>query len=149
MAQYNTEAARNERQLAKMRDLTERGVCMFCPEHIHKEAPGTVEAETSHWIVKHNDFPYDDTRLHVLIIPKKHVSYINDLSKSAKQEFLEVVQATALRHKLKSYAIAMRVGDMRYNGGSIEHMHAHLIVGDVDNPNHQPVRFKVSSRPKD
>ncbi len=148
MSHYHHTAARSEEQLRKMRDLEARGVCMFCPEHIHREAKGTVEFESDNWIVKKNDFPYANSKLHLLIIPKFHVSLIERLPKAAREELLDVITKCSKRHKLKSYAIAMRVGDMRYNGGSIEHLHAHLVVGDVDDPAHEPVRFKMSSRPK-
>lgn len=131
-----------------MKDLEARGICMFCPEHIHNEARGSILLETKYWMIKTNDFPYNDTKIHVLIIPKKHVTTLTELSTQAKSAFLKLIDDYARSQNLDFYALGMRVGDMRYNGGSISHLHAHLIVGNVNNINHESVRFKMSSRPK-
>jgi ATP adenylyltransferase len=144
---YNHKAARLPEQAEQMKDLAARGVCAFCPEHIHAESRNKVNLETDHWFVKDNDYPYEGTKLHIMLIPKAHVSTISELPKAARQEFLEVVSQIEKLHKLTNYAVAMRSGDPTRTGGTVEHLHAHLIVGDTDDPNHEPVRVKVSSRP--
>jgi ATP adenylyltransferase len=143
---YNFEAARAKEQLEEMQRLDEEGICIFCPEHIHK-ASQPIEIETDHWMVKKNDFPYANTDLHLILIPKVHVPTAALLPKAAQMEFMPLVVKCETLFQLGSYALAMRSGDMRFNGGSIEHLHAHIIVGDVKNPDHQPVKVKVSSRP--
>jgi len=145
MALYNFGAARSEAQLADMKDLDGRGICIFCPEHI-REDKNKLVLETEYWMVKPNSFPYKNTKLHLLIIPKAHVPTINELPAKAQNLFLSVVAQLEKTYKLDSYAIGMRAGDMRYNGGSIEHLHAHLVVGDTDMAEFEPVRFKMSSR---
>lgn len=145
MSYYNENAARSKAQLKNMQDLVKKGICIFCPEYI-REDKHKLELETTHWMVKRNSYPYKNTRLHLLVIPKAHVRVLSDLSKGAQQEFLAVVSRLEEKFKLKSYAVGFRAGDFRYNASSIEHLHAHLVVGDTDNPNHKPVRFKMSSR---
>lgn len=146
---YNHAAARKPEQRNQMQDLAARGICAFCPEHIHTETRTGIDIETNHWFVKGNDYPYDRTKHHLLAIPKEHVKTVSELSKAARAEFLEVITQAEKHFGMTSYAVAMRSGDARYNGGSVEHLHAHIIVGDTDNPEHEPVRVKVSSRPKD
>jgi ATP adenylyltransferase len=51
-------------------------------------------------------------------------------------------------HGLTHYGLGGRNGDCRYTGGTIYHVHVHVIVGDVTNPEHQPVRLRLSSRPE-
>jgi diadenosine tetraphosphate (Ap4A) HIT family hydrolase len=126
-----------------------RGVCAFCREHVEQETTSPIEIETEHWIVKANDYPYERTTYHLLVIPKEHVRSVSELSAKAQEDFLKVVAKVERHYKLPSYAMAMRSGDMRLNGGTVEHLHAHIIVGDTDKADHEPVRFKVSSRPKD
>jgi diadenosine tetraphosphate (Ap4A) HIT family hydrolase len=145
---YNHKEARFKEQAARMKSLEERAVCAFCPENIVGETTSPIELETAFWLVKANDFPYDHTKHHFLVIPKTHVSTISQLPDAFLSDFLGVIKKVEKRFKLKSYAVTMRSGDMRYNGGSVEHLHAHIIVGDTGNPNHEPVRFKVSSKPK-
>jgi len=146
-SQYNRSGARVAEQLRRMEDLEARGVCAFCPENLRSETSSPITLETDHWLIKDNDFPYERTRLHVLVIPKVHVATVADLPPEAQAEFLPTIAQVEQHYNLGSFAVAMRAGDMHLNGGTVEHIHAHVIVGDTDDPNHQPVRFKVSSRP--
>jgi len=146
MSLYNFDAARSEKQRQDMQDLDARGICIFCPEHITNDG-SKILFETKHWIVKTNKYPYKDTKHHIVLVPKEHVPTISKLSKEAQEDFLPAVARSEKKFKLDSYAIGIRSGDMRYNGGSIEHLHAHIVSGKVDDPNHEPVRFKMSSRP--
>jgi ATP adenylyltransferase len=148
MSRYNLNAARRKEQLRRMISLEERKICAFCPENIAKETTSPIQYETKHWMVKDNDFPYENTKIHILIISKKHVKSISELPKPARAEFLDVVSWIEKKYKLKSYAVGFRSGDFRFNGGSVEHLHAQVIVGDVSQPNYTPVRFKMSSQGK-
>jgi ATP adenylyltransferase len=146
MSLYNFAAARSDEQLKDMQNLDSRGVCIFCPEHIGEDKQELL-IDTDSWMVKENSYPYKDTKLHLLLVPKEHVSTISKLSLAAQKEFLPLVSKCERKFKLTSYALAIRSGDMRRNGGSIEHLHVHIVVGNTDNPDHEPVRFKMSSRP--
>lgn len=150
MNDYNMQSARTEAQIAKMKRLQRENICAFCPQHFGEFRDNPIELQTDYWTVSRNDYPYEGTSLHLLLIPKEHVSTMAELSQDARAEFLEVVASTEAHYKLFTYGLAMRVGDMRYNGGSVRHMHAHIIVGDFSDPdNHQTVRFKFSSVPKE
>lgn len=148
MSQYNLSAARKKDQLERMIELQKNKICAFCPENISEATDSPIEIETKHWLVKKNDYPYDNTSYHLLVIPKKHVKTISDLTKVAKAEFLDLISQVESKYKFKSYALGMRSGDMRFNGGSVEHLHAQVIVGKVTKVPHEPVRFKMSSQPK-
>lgn len=147
MSQYNIDQTRLKAQGERMKSLAARNICAFCPEHIRTETTSDIDIETDHWFVKANDYPYANTKHHLLIIPKEHAKTISDLSPAALQEFMPLVARIEKQFQLESYAVAMRSGDMRRNGSSVEHIHAHVIVGDTENPDHEIVRFKVSSRP--
>lgn len=148
MGEYNFDTARTPEQIAKMRELHEKNTCAFCPEHFEEYHDNPIEFQTDHWIVAKNDYPYEHTSLHLLIVSKEHVSRLEELSLPAKREYLEVLTRIEKDFDLSSFGVGMRVGDFRYNGGSVAHLHAHVIVGDFTDPkNHQKVRFKVSSVP--
>ena len=146
MKNYNTKVARSDAQLEKMDELIKRGICIFCPEHIHEDSE-KIQIKTKHWMVKKNAYPYERTKLHILLISRVHVSTMSQLSKAAQMEFTQLIVRCEKQFKLVSYALGMRAGDMRCNGASMEHLHAHIVVGDTGDPNHEPVRFKMSSRP--
>lgn len=147
MAKYNHQAARYEEQLLRMKDLESRGVCAFCPENVNVETTSPVELETKYWIVKKNDFPYKGSKHHLLIISKEHVDSLGKLDKASRHEFIDIISQLEKERKLLSYAVGIRSGDMRFNGGSVEHFHAHLVVGE-NNESSEIVRFKMSSRPE-
>jgi ATP adenylyltransferase len=146
---YNHAEARLKTQALRMKDLESRGICAFCRENVETETTSPIEIETVNWVVKANDYPYERTKLHLLIIPKKHVKTVSELSFGAQQELMPLIADVEKHYDLKSYAFALRSGDMRYNGGSVEHLHAHLIVGGLKNQDDEPVRFKVGTLPKD
>lgn len=144
---YNLSAARYSEQKAHMKSLAERNVCAFCYQNIPAEQKNPIELETKHWVVKKNDYPYEHTSLHLIMIPKQHVSTFSQLTTSAQADFGRAITETENHFNLDSYAIGMRSGDFRYNGGSVEHIHAHIVVGERDQEHFQAVRFKMSSRP--
>jgi ATP adenylyltransferase len=145
MSLYNFDAFRTADQLEKMKDLDARGICIFCPQHIGEDQE-KVLIDTPNWMVKKNSYPYKDTRLHLLLIPKEHIKTLSELSKAAQEDFIPLISRCEEEFDLKSYAVGIRSGGMKKNGGSIEHLHVHIVVGDTDNPYHEVVRFKMSSR---
>jgi dihydrofolate reductase len=144
---YNLTTARSEAQRSQMAGLMQRGVCNFCPEHIESEQKEPIELRTDHWVVKKNDYPYVGTKVHLLLIPREHVLTFSKLSKAAQRDFSNTITKAEQQWSLSSYALGMRSGDVRFNGGSVEHLHAHIVVGDTSDLQHEPVRFKMSSRP--
>lgn len=146
-AGYNLRTSRSAKQTGQMSDLAARGICAFCPEHIHTEQREPIELQTHHWTVKKNDYPYEQTKLHLLLIPKEHVATLSELTHDALLDLPETIVKVEKQWKLKHYAVGIRSGDMHHTGGSVEHLHAHIVVGDTDAPDHEPVRFKMSSKP--
>lgn len=142
---YDLRHARVEAQTAKMRQLIERGICAFCEEHFEDYHDHPIEFQTAHWIVSKNDYPYQGAKLHLLLVSKQHVATFSGLTREARADFAEVLVEIEARWKLPSYAVGVRAGDPSRNGGTVEHLHAHVVVGDTDNPAHEPVRFKMSS----
>jgi dihydrofolate reductase/diadenosine tetraphosphate (Ap4A) HIT family hydrolase len=135
---------RTVEQLEDMRRLEAEGVCVFCPEH--RDQVDVLHREPQ-WTVVPNKFPYRGTRLHLLLVPDEHVADLADLSTPAQASFWPTLQWVREHYGLMHYGIAVRNGDPRYSGGTIRHLHVHLLQGDVDNPQHDPVRVKLSSRP--
>ncbi len=149
MSNYNLTNGRTPEQLEQMRRLEESGICAFCSKHFNAEHKNPVEFETDNWVVTKNDYPYQNTKLHVMLIPKVHVKTVSELSKAARSEYLDLIARIETHWNLESYAQFMRSGDIQYNGATVEHLHAHVIVGDYENDDFEPVRVKLASKPKD
>ncbi|HEY2632466.1 MAG TPA: HIT family protein [Solirubrobacteraceae bacterium] len=141
-ALYHLPAARREDQLRRMEKLEHDGVCIFCPEHFAEFNREHIEIAGEHWYVVKNDFPYQGTRAHYLIVSRRHVRSFDELPDDAGAELWALKRE--LKQRLDPLAVATveRSGDMRYNGGSVAHLHVHFVALD-DNPE-STVRFKVS-----
>ena len=141
-ALYHLAAARTEEQLRHMQALERTGTCVFCPEHFaaHHREPVLLSGE--HWYVTENDYPYPGTRAHYLIVPHLHVAAFEELPDAAGAELWALKRR--LRARLQPLAVATveRSGDMRYNGGSVAHLHVHFVA--LDDAPAQTVRFRVS-----
>jgi ATP adenylyltransferase len=134
---YHLPAARSDDQRAYMEDLEERGICVFCPEHQRAE----IHLEGEHFYVTRNLWPYRGTKEHWLIVPRAHVRAFDELPDEAGAELW------ALKRQLKGDASATatveRSGDMRYNGGSVAHLHIHFVI--LEEAPAKTVRFRVSA----
>jgi ATP adenylyltransferase len=142
-ALYFLDAARTPEQRAYMEELGAAGICVFCPEHVaaHHRAP--VEFSGEHWYVTRNDYPYAGTAAHYLIVPHRHVTSFEELPDAAGAELWAIKRR--LREQLAPLATATveRSGDMRFNGGSVAHLHTHFVA--LDAAPAATVRFKVSA----
>ena len=146
-ALYNPDAARGSEQLERMRALEAEGVCVFCREHAERLGSGPVEHEGEHWYVTRNDFPYDGTAAHYLIVARRHVSSFEELPDEAGAELWKIRRELAERLDAVAYATVERSGDMHLNGGSVEHLHVHFVA--LEQEPARTVRFRVSARADD
>jgi diadenosine tetraphosphate (Ap4A) HIT family hydrolase len=146
-ALYHLDAARTEEQRAYMVDLEARGICVFCPEHFADHHREPVEHAGDHWYLTRNDYPYAGTTAHYLIVPHRHVASFDELPDEAGAELWAMKRW--LKDKLGPVAVATveRSGDMRFNGGSVAHLHTHFVA--LDPKPLATVKFRVSVRAED
>jgi diadenosine tetraphosphate (Ap4A) HIT family hydrolase len=139
-ALYHLPAARTDEQRERMERWEAEGHCVFCRRNRGDEPI----LETEHWYVVENDFPYRGTRAHLLIVPQRHVASFDELPDEAGADLWAVRRELKRRLDPPATATVERSGDMRYNGGSVEHLHIHFVALD-ENPS-ETVRFRVSAR---
>jgi dihydrofolate reductase/diadenosine tetraphosphate (Ap4A) HIT family hydrolase len=142
-ALYHLPAARTEQQRDYMRQLEASRTCIFCPAHVATHHREPIEIEGEHWYVTKNDYPYAGTRAHYLIVPRRHVTSFHELPDDAGRELWAMKRA--LKELLAPLAVATieRSGDMRFNGGSVAHLHTHFVALDAEPQS--TVRFRVSA----
>lgn len=139
---YKLEAARSEAQRQHMQNLQEQGICVFCLEHFEEHHETPIEWSGEFWFVTKNAYPYEGTEAHYLIIPKKHITSFEELPDEAGAELWKIKRMLKKQLAPLATATVERSCDMRYNGGSIAHLHTHF-VALPENPS-KTVRFKVS-----
>ena len=140
------EHARHDDQLEVMKKIQKEGFCPFCSENINKADMMPVIKEGKYWHVRKNRWPYQNTRVHLLIIHNRHAEKLADVKLEAAAELFELVKWAESKHKASGGAIGIRFGDPKTNGATVNHFHAHFIVANItdrDDPNYQPVRFRV------
>ena len=147
MSLYCLTNARSAEQLSEMQRLEADGICLFCPDGLRSHGRQKVLWRTRHWSVTPNEFPYAGARHHLLLVPDEHVTDMIDLSEEAQRDFWTVLAEVRQRYDLTYYGLGVRNGDCRFTGGTIRHVHAHVLVGGGDQDEHVPVRMRFSSRP--
>lgn len=138
---------RTAEQLAEMQRLEARGLCLFCPDGLREHARQRVLAETKHWSITPNEFPYPGTALHLLLVPGQHAGDLLDLDADVQADFWTALAWVRDSYGLRYYGLGVRNGDCRYSGATIRHVHAHVLVGDPDAEPEVSVRMRFSSRP--
>ena len=145
MSLYCFENARTDEQRAEMARLDAAGICLFCPEHLARHEQQRIVLSTRHWTVTPNRFPYPGTSLHMLLIPDQHARDLLELSDEVRADFWVALAAVAEASELRYYGLGVRNGDCRLTGATIEHVHAHVLVGSEDETA-APVRMRFSAR---
>ena len=114
----------------KYRRIRESGECPFCPRNITKEGRKLV-AEIARWSIIKNHYPYQGSVLHLLIIPKRHVISLSELTNAEWVQMAEVIAIAADKYPFlaKGYGMAVRVGEV--GGATLYHLHWHLIAPQV------------------
>jgi ATP adenylyltransferase len=141
---YNLEAARGEAQLARMRALEAQGICVFCFEHVATTQPEPIEHVGEHWYVTRNHYPYEGAAAHYLIVARRHVVSFDELPDAAGAELWRIKRELKAQLGAAAFATVERSGDMRLNGGSVAHLHVHLVALEPEPA--ATVRFRVSAR---
>jgi diadenosine tetraphosphate (Ap4A) HIT family hydrolase len=149
MSLYYLGNYRTQAQLDDMLQLEAAGTCIFCPEHLAKDPNQRIVHRSAQWTVTPNEFPYRGTRLHLLLVPDEHVIDLLDLSDAAKADMWTVLTWIRAEYGLTFYSLVARNGECEFTGATVRHVHLHLLQGDVDDAQHEPVRTKLSSRPRE
>lgn len=144
---YDIGAARSVAQRERMEKLEAAGICVFCPEHVAEHQPEPIEHMGRHWYVTKNHYPYDGTAAHYLIVARTHVVSFDELPDEAGAELWSIRRALKAQLQPAAIATVERSGNMLYNGGSVAHLHIHLVA--LDRSPSVTVRFRVSAYSQD
>ncbi len=137
--------AREKEQVKVMKKIISAGECPFCLKNLRKYHKEPILKEGKYWLLTKNQWPYKHTKLHLLAIYKEHAEKLNDLAPEASRELLELVQWAERKFSIPGGGWVMRFGDTNYSAGSVKHLHAQLLVPDIEAPDYldKPVRVKI------
>lgn len=115
--------------------------CPLCPPM--KWHPNPILKDDGKWLITKNSHPYPDTEHHFLVISRRHIEFLSDLSTKDLESILSLVKWAAKKFYIKGGGLTMRFGDTLYTGATIKHLHAHLIVPKVEGNQVSPVYFPI------
>jgi ATP adenylyltransferase len=140
---YDLAAARSAAQRRRMEELEAAGICVFCEEHVAEHQPEPIEHTGRHWYVTKNRYPYEGAATHYLIVARRHVTSFDELPDEAGAELWSIKRMLKARLEPAAVATVERSGNMLYNGGSVAHLHIHLVA--LEPLPAATVRFRVSA----
>lgn len=126
-------------------DIAAAKICPFCPEHMNRIHPNPIQEKTF-WLVTNNAYPYQSTKQHMLLVHRKHIEHVSEISVEAWQELLSIVKEETAKRGIVGGSFGMRFGDTHFTGASVAHLHAHIIQSNPDDENYekeQGVWFRV------
>lgn len=146
---FNHRNARTKEQKELMAKIEADGVCSFCAEHFKTYHPKPIFKETDFWFVTENMSPYEGTVHHFLFVYKPaHVSTLAEVALGAFEDLRECINWVNAKYAIKGGAYFMRFGDTRYNGSSVEHLHAQLVTGVIDDGDVDGIKVKLGFKKK-
>ncbi|MFY9462940.1 MAG: HIT domain-containing protein [Candidatus Sungiibacteriota bacterium] len=123
--------------------IRQDGVCPFCPQYLAQYHQKPIIKTGRFWILTDNMYPYPGAKDHLLLIHKKHIETVADISAQAWSELLKLAQAEIKKHRIRGGTFYLRFGDTAYTGASVTHLHANLISPDIRRKNRTPIFTRV------
>ena len=141
----NLKNARVGEQYKVMKVAQRGGFCPFCFEHASKSHLEPIIKQGKYWHIRKNRWPYKNTRVHLILIYNTHVEKLSEISPDAAKEFFDLAKWIEEGYQISGGAIGLRFGDIYLNGGTVLHLHAHVITANItdrNDPDYIPVRFR-------
>ena len=113
--------------LEENRKTEESGICTFCPDGIESKKFSIV-GETRSWTLILNQFPYEGSQVHILVVPKRHVISSLDLTIQEWQEWPEILRVAVAKYPFLEKGFGLGMREKELGGVTIYHLHFHLIV---------------------
>ena len=128
-ASWRRNSIRLHRTVLKERTRSEAEDCLFC-KIIAGQIPSTkvYEDDTTYAFKDINP----KAKIHVLIVPKRHVANVSELAQSDPaqlEHIVEVAQSIADKEFHGEYRLVFNTG--RDAGQTVFHAHAHVLTGEV------------------
>lgn len=139
----NFKNTRSKNQVLRMEKSFKNKMCIFCKEGLKKIHKLPILKVNDSFSVTNNAFPYEGARKQILIIPKRHISNVTELSKKEWEDLKNIIDWVIKKEKIKGGGLFLRFGDNKYNGGTLEHLHFQIIVGDSDDTEKEEKREKL------
>lgn len=120
--------ARTEDYRKVLKKIEKGDHCPFCKENFLQHHKKPILFTTEHWVVTENSWPYTGAEKHYLLITARHIITLTDLTNSEWQNLLKCIKRLEDISGFKRGTLIIRYGDPEYSGGTVDHLHPHLVV---------------------
>lgn len=144
MTHINLNNAREDKQVEAMKRIESRDECPFCLENLEKEHKEPILKKGDFWILTKNQWPYKESKVHLLLISTTHIEKLSDISPEAGSELIKMLHFAEKEFGLDTGGVSFRFGDIKRNGATVSHLHIHVMKpGNSKSKNYRPIRFKI------
>jgi len=114
-----------------IKTIETKGECPFCPDNFiyHKEP---ILKREGGWFLTRNSWPYANARHHFLVICETHKEKLDELTDKDWQSLAFLFKWAISEYQIEGGGLAMRFGETTYTGATVCHLHAHLIVPELN-----------------
>jgi diadenosine tetraphosphate (Ap4A) HIT family hydrolase len=139
----NINNARKKEQIEVMQQIAAEAHCPFCSNNLRLYHKQPILKEGRYWLVTINQWPYEHTKHHFLLIYKEHATKLAELEAAAGSELFTLLKELEKEYAFEGGGFVMRFGDTDFSAGSINHLHVQLIIPDALAKDFEPVRIKL------
>lgn len=122
----DTTNARNEEYRRLLEKAEAEHECPFCPENLCKG--NTILDSADNWRLVVCRYPYPNSATHLLIVPRLHFTEIGAISADDWDEIQALVARARRRLPILGIGGALAIRFGTNSGGTIRHLHFHLIA---------------------
>ena len=113
--------------------------CPFCEEHLAKHHKHPILHKTEYWLLTHNAWPYGGSVFHLLFIARPHLEAIEAMPSEMVVDLHKLYQKVIAENAIMGGTLMIRSGNTAITGASVNHLHAHLIVGSPRTEKAKPI----------
>ena len=114
-----------------IQQISEEGKCPFCQDNFKYHRKPILKKRKG-WFITEASWPYKDTKHHFIVLGEKHKEEITEVKNSDWEAINFLLKWISKEFKIKGGGFLMRFGDTHYTGASVCHLHAHIIVPEID-----------------
>lgn len=139
----NVNNSREKDQIEVMQKIADESHCPFCEENLRLYHKNPILKDGKYWLVTKNQWPYQHTKHHFLLIYKEHATVLADLAAEAGGELFTMIKELEKEYKFEGGGFSMRFGDTDFSAGTVNHLHVQLVIPDAMAKDFEPVKIKL------
>jgi len=137
--------ARSDEVKEELLRIQEKGFCPFCSrDYLENEHPKQILKETDNWLVTENRWVYKNSKTHLLFIHKRHLTNLSELPNDELLELFDLIREIEEENNIPGATLVWRHGECMATGGTLYHLHAQLVSGDISVPDREPAITRIA-----